>query len=67
VVNLTRKLKLDPEVALSGATRKFGRRFRAVEDLMRAREVALEEATLEVMDRLWDEVKRREKAPDNSQ
>jgi MazG family protein len=58
VVNLTRKLKVDAEVALGGATRKFSQRFRAVERLMRERGVARAGASLEELDALWDEVKR---------
>ncbi len=57
VVNLTRKLKVDAEVALGGATRKFAARFRAVERLMRERGVSPEGASLEALDLLWDEVK----------
>jgi MazG family protein len=60
VVNLTRKLKVDAEVALGGATRKFARRFRAVESLMRTRGLAQEGASLEALDALWDEVKSAE-------
>jgi nucleoside triphosphate diphosphatase len=62
VVNLTRKLKLDPEVALSGATRKFARRFRGVEDLMRRRKLSSDGMSLEALDQLWDEVKAVERA-----
>ncbi len=61
VVNLTRKLNLDPEVALSGATRKFARRFRAVEGLMRARSMPESGASLDALDLLWAEVKEEEK------
>jgi len=57
VVNLTRKLKVDAEVALGGATRKFAQRFRAVERLMRERGVSAEGASLVELDLLWDEVK----------
>lgn len=61
VVNLARKLKVDPEVALSGATRKFARRFRGVETRMRERGIPSEGASLEALDLLWDEVKNAEK------
>jgi uncharacterized protein YabN with tetrapyrrole methylase and pyrophosphatase domain len=60
VVNLARKLKVDAEVALGGATRKFARRFRAVETRMRERGVASVGVSLEALDALWDEVKREE-------
>lgn len=61
VVNLARKLKVDPEVALSGATHKFARRFRGVEARMRERGIPREGASLEALDVLWDEVKNAEK------
>jgi MazG family protein len=59
VVNLARKLGLDSENALSAATRKFERRFRATEQLARERAVAMEKASLAELDALWDEVKAR--------
>lgn len=57
VVNLARKLHLDAETALRGATNKFIRRFRAVEDLARERQLTLEKMSLAELDALWDEVK----------
>ena len=59
-VNLARKLKVDPEVALSRATRKFINRFQSVEALAKTRNLKVEEQSLEALDVLWDEVKRRE-------
>ena len=59
VVNLSRKLKIDPETALSRATRKFETRFRGVETLARERGLELKALGLEGLDRLWDEVKRK--------
>jgi tetrapyrrole methylase family protein/MazG family protein len=59
-VNLSRKLKVDPEVALSRATRKFIKRFQSVEALAKERNVKLEGQPLEALDLLWDEVKQRE-------
>jgi len=58
VVNLARKLRIDPEIALRGATNKFSGRFRAMEELARARGLELKDMTLEGMDVLWEEVKR---------
>jgi tetrapyrrole methylase family protein/MazG family protein len=57
VVNLSRKLKIDPETALSRSTRKFEQRFRGVETLARERGLELSTLGLERLDRLWDEVK----------
>ena len=59
-VNLSRKLKVDPEVALSRATRKFINRFQSVEALAKERNLKLEGQPLEALDLLWDEVKKRE-------
>jgi MazG family protein len=59
VVNLARKLKVDGETALQGATDKFSTRFRQVESLARERGLAMDKMTLEELDTLWDEVKAR--------
>lgn len=59
IVNLARKLHLDAETALHGATAKFDARFRAVEKLARERQLALEKLSLPELDALWDEVKAR--------
>ncbi|MDH5197142.1 MAG: nucleoside triphosphate pyrophosphohydrolase [Gemmatimonadota bacterium] len=60
VVNLARKVSLDPRAALEGANRRFARRFGGVEQLARARGVDVHTAGLEELDRLWEEVKRGE-------
>lgn len=60
VVNLARKSGVDAEVALSGATRKFERRFREVESLARQRGQDMAGSSLKQLDRLWDEVKAAE-------
>ena len=62
VVNLVRLAGAHPTPALSRANAKFARRFGGVEDLARERGVTLGEASLEELDVLWDEVKRRERA-----
>lgn len=61
VVNLARKAKVDAEVALSAATRKFSNRFREVERLAAARGVEVKGQTLQELDRLWEEVKTQER------
>ncbi|MDD5350372.1 MAG: nucleoside triphosphate pyrophosphohydrolase [Chthoniobacteraceae bacterium] len=60
-VNLTRKLKVEPEVALRRATGKFGRRFRALEKALKERGRKPEECTLAEMDVIWDEIKAKER------
>lgn len=57
VVNLARKIGVEPEDALKKTNRKFRSRFKYVEQNMKASGKSLEEADLEEMDRLWDEAK----------
>ena len=61
VVNVARKLDIDPEEALTKATDKFQTRFTAVEALANARSISMAESDLAVLDKLWDEVKATEK------
>jgi MazG family protein len=62
VVNLARKAGVDPGTALDRANRKFVARFEEVERLADARGLDVAQAGLEALDRLWDEVKRAERA-----
>src|SRR6266542_2336050 len=57
VVNLARYLAVDPERALRHTNRKFRRRFGHVERGLRERGKELAEATLEEMERHWQESK----------
>ena len=59
VVNLARKLSVDPNAALERANEKFTRRFERVEALAEERGIQIGRASLEELDKLWDEVKRR--------
>jgi ATP diphosphatase len=59
VVNVCRYLGVDPEMALKGANAKFERRFGYVEQRLREQGRSPREATLEEMDKLWDEGKKR--------
>lgn len=60
-VNLARKLKIDPEIALKRANAKFDRRFRHVETELRGTGRAPEQATLEEMEALWVDAKMKER------
>ncbi len=60
-VNVARLTGVDPESALKAANRKFRRRFRHIEERLRADGRKPADSTLEEMDRLWDEAKRRER------
>jgi ATP diphosphatase len=59
--NLGRKLNLDPEVCLRGCSGKFERRFHHIEKSLIEQGMDIEKATLEQMDKLWDEAKGMEK------
>lgn len=60
VVNLARKLRLNPEDALRTSVEKFTRRFTYVEESLSSRGRALHDSSLEEMDALWEEAKRLE-------
>jgi len=55
VVNLARKLKVDPEVALRSANNKFTRRFSAIEDKAQPN---LQSLSLDEMEALWQAAKK---------
>ena len=59
VVNLARKLGVDPGSALAQANGKFSRRFDDVKRLARERGLEVGRASLEELDRLWEEGKRQ--------
>jgi MazG family protein len=61
VVNLARKLGVDPESALKSSNRKFRRRFLHIEQRLAETGRRPAEATLDEMDLLWDEAKRKER------
>jgi uncharacterized protein YabN with tetrapyrrole methylase and pyrophosphatase domain len=58
VVNLARKARVDPSVALDRANGKFRVRFHQVEELARSRGIDMTIAGPEVLDGLWEEAKR---------
>jgi MazG family protein len=60
MVNLGRKLGISPEDALRTSTNKFIRRFGYIEERLKENGVELHDATLEVMDKYWNEAKSRE-------
>ncbi|MDT3718034.1 nucleoside triphosphate pyrophosphohydrolase [Pseudomonas oryzihabitans] len=61
MVNLARHLRVDAEDALRQANAKFERRFRYIEDALKAQGRTPQEASLEEMDALWDAAKMAEK------
>jgi ATP diphosphatase len=61
VVNLARHVSASPEAALRQTNAKFERRFRFIEERLAQQGRAPAEASLEEMDRLWDEAKASER------
>ena len=61
MVNLARHLHVDAEDALRQANAKFERRFRFIEEALKAQDRTPQEASLEEMDALWDAAKVEEK------
>ena len=64
VANLARFVSLCPEDALRKTINKFQRRFQYIERELPKRGKKLEEASLEEMDKLWEEIKTRESGQD---
>ncbi|MBQ4649812.1 MAG: nucleoside triphosphate pyrophosphohydrolase [Firmicutes bacterium] len=62
VVNVSRFLGIDPEASLNYTISKFIRRFSYVEQGALACGRALENMTLEEMDELWNEAKKKERS-----
>lgn len=59
-VNLSRFLKIDPEIALKKANAKFTRRFRTMEKLARASGHEFQDLPREAMEALWEAAKQEE-------
>lgn len=57
VVNGCRHRKVEPEGALRGTNQKFEQRFGYIEAELSKRGISVEDASLELMDTLWDEAK----------
>ena len=66
VANLCRKLQVDPEAALRAANSKFGKRFRAMEVMARARGQDFASLPLDEQEALWVAVKVVERSAPSS-
>jgi tetrapyrrole methylase family protein/MazG family protein len=62
VVNLSRFASVDPEEALQATIRRFSRRFEAMERRLDQMGTPIATADLELMDSVWEELKREEQA-----
>lgn len=61
LVNLARRLDVDPETALRRTNRKFERRFKEVEKRMAAKGKVMDSSALDEMERIWCDIKAEEK------
>ena len=59
VVNLARRLDIEPETALKRSNRKFRRRFRFIESELKLSGKDLEDSGLDEMDTLWNAAKAK--------
>ena len=59
VTNIARHLQVEPEAALKLTNRKFRRRFRHIEESLRARGQTFSATTLEELETLWQEAKQK--------
>jgi nucleoside triphosphate diphosphatase len=59
MANLARKLGIDPESALRKANEKFTHRFETLEDRLHAQGRSVHDATLDEMEREWQEIKKQ--------
>jgi len=57
LINYARFIDVNPENALSKTNKKFIDRFKLMEELMKADELAIDESSLETMDKYWDKAK----------
>lgn len=60
VVNLCRKRRVDPEVALARANAKFEKRFSAMEKTLKHQGLPLKEAGLDAMEAAWQQAKNNQ-------
>jgi uncharacterized protein YabN with tetrapyrrole methylase and pyrophosphatase domain len=64
VVNVARKLSLDPEEALRAMVARFSERFREVERLARSDGRPLDHMTIDELESLWQQAKATAQAPE---
>ena len=60
LVNAARHYKINPENALESSNLKFIKRFNYIEEQITKNGGTLKDATLDEMDRLWNEAKKME-------
>ncbi|MCX7973610.1 MAG: nucleoside triphosphate pyrophosphohydrolase [Candidatus Aminicenantes bacterium] len=61
LVNVCRLKRINPELILKQANKKFRRRFQLLWQILKARGKEPSQANLEEMDEIWEEIKQKEK------
>jgi len=61
LINLARRLEIDPETALRSTNRKFERRFREIEKRLAAQGRQMNTTSLEEIEQIWNDIKGEEK------
>ena len=62
LINLAKHLQIDPDIAIESANQKFMSRFLKLEEIAKKRNQNIENANIDDLDELWEEVKRGEKS-----
>ena len=58
IVNLSRHININPEIALDKSIDKFTDRFHKLEQYMKENELDFKEQSIEKLDKLWNKIKR---------
>ena len=58
IVNLSRHIKINPEIALDKSIDKFTARFHKLEQYMKENKLDFQEQSIETLDKLWNKIKR---------
>ena len=62
IVNLSRHISINPEVALDKSIIKFIKRFKSLETYMKKEKLDFKKQSLSNLDKLWDKIKLKEKS-----
>tara|TARA_B100000029_G_scaffold127406_1_gene121064 strand:- start:96 stop:857 length:762 start_codon:yes stop_codon:yes gene_type:complete len=58
IVNLSRHININPEVALDKSILKFIKRFKALEDYFKKKKLNIEDQSLSDLDKIWNKIKK---------
>ena len=58
IVNLSRHININPEVALDKSILKFIKRFKALEDYFKKKKLNIEDQSQSDLDEIWNKIKK---------